>query len=360
MKNAAQSNSGQPLRVGLVGVTGYTGMELARLLAVHPGMELVRVTSRSESGKKLVSLYPFLRGFKAGELVLSPPDTSDLAETCEIVFLAIPHGAAMNMGAELVRKGCKVVDLSADFRLRDRNVYESWYKVPHNEPEALADAVYGLPELYAERIAGARLVANPGCYPTASILGLFPALKHDFVECEDVVIDAKSGTTGAGRGVKVGSLFCEVHDTFKAYNLTAHRHTPEIEQELSLVADREMRISFNTHLLPVNRGILCTIYTRLKAADTRLEDIHAAYESAYAGHEFVRVLPPGELPELRSVRGTMFCDIAVVKDERTRRLIIVSVIDNLCRGASGQALANANLMAGLPLHAGLRLAPLCP
>lgn len=360
MSTPLRQGEAAPLRVGLVGVTGYTGMELARLLALHPQMELSRVTSRQQAGMELAALYPFLQGFRIGGLVITPPDISDLARTCEIVFLAVPHGAAMTLGAELTRKGCKVVDLSADFRLRDKSVYEAWYKVDHTEPEALGGAVYGLPELYADNIAPAKLVANPGCYPTASILGLYPALKHAFIEPDDIVIDAKSGTTGAGRGAKVGSLFCEVHDTFKAYNLTAHRHTPEIEQELALIAGESMKVSFNTHLLPINRGILCTIYTRLKDASASLAAIHAAYESEYANHEFVRVLPPGQLPELRSVRGTMFCDVALVKDERTGRLIIVSIIDNLCRGASGQAVANANLMSGLPLEAGLRLAPLCP
>lgn len=361
MNTPSPAQSGErSIPVGLVGVTGYTGMELARLLAMHPRMELVRVTSRKEAGEKLSALYPFLRGFGMGDLVITTPDAQDLARSCDVVFLAIPHGAAMNLGADLVRKGCKVVDLSADFRLRDKQVYEHWYNVAHNEPEALAEAVYGLPELYAGRVATSRLVANPGCYPTASILGLYPALKHAFVETDDIVIDAKSGTTGAGRGAKTGSLFCEVHDTFKAYSLASHRHTPEIEQELSLVAGGEMTVSFNTHLLPVNRGILCTIYTKLKDASRPVEDIHAAYESAYAADAFVRILPLGQLPELRSVRGTMFCDIALVKDERTGRLVIVSVIDNLCRGASGQAIANANLMAGLRLETGLRLTPLCP
>ena len=348
------------IRAGLVGVTGYTGMELVRLLEGHPGMELVRVTSRKEAGQALVQLYPFLQGFRTGDLIVAEPDVADLASACDVVFLAIPHGAAMSMGAELVRKGCRVVDLSADFRLRDRQVYEQWYKVEHTEAEALSEAVYGLPELYADKVACARLIANPGCYPTASLLGLYPALKEGLVETDGIVIDAKSGTTGAGRGNNTTSLFCEVSDTFRAYNLGKHRHTPEIEQELSCVAGQDVTVSFNTHLLPINRGILATIYTRLKHADVSLESIHEAYCRAYAGHSFVRVLPLGKLPELRSVRGTMFCDIALVHDPRTRRLIIVSTIDNLCRGASGQALANANLMTGLPLEAGLRLAPLVP
>ena len=349
-----------PVRVGLVGVTGYTGMELVRLLENHPRMELTRVTSRKEAGLPLSAVYPFLQGLRTGEMLITEPDAADLAAACDIVFLAIPHGAAMTMGADLLRKGRKVVDLSADYRLRDKRVYEQWYKVDHTEPEALAQAVYGLPELRADAVSKARLVANPGCYPTASILGLYPALKENLIDLADIVIDAKSGASGAGRGTNLGSLFCEVHDTFRAYNLAGHRHTPEIEQELSAIAGSALTVSFNTHLLPINRGILATIYTKLKKPGTDLPTAHAAYCRAYDRHPFVRVLPPGKLPELRSVRGTMFCDIALVHDPRTSRLIIVSTIDNLCRGASGQALANANLMAGLPLDTGLRLAPLVP
>ena len=348
------------VRAGLVGVTGYTGMELVRLLENHPNMELIRVTSRQEAGMPLAAIYPFLQGLRTGETLITEPDADDLAAACDIVFLAVPHGPAMTIGAELLRKGCKVVDLSADYRLRDKRMYEQWYKVAHTEPAALAEAVYGLPELYADAVARARLVANPGCYPTASILGLYPALKEKLIKQDDIIIDAKSGTSGAGRGTSLGSQFCEVHDSFRAYNLAAHRHTPEIEQELAAIAGSALTVSFNTHLLPINRGILATIYTRLDKTGASLPDVHAAYCRAYERHCFVRVLPPGRLPELRSVRGTMFCDIALVHDPRTGRLIIVSCIDNLCRGASGQAVANANLMAGFPLDAGLRLAPLVP
>lgn len=348
------------IKVGLVGVTGYTGMELVRLLEGHPDMRLVRVTSRKEAGKPLESVYPFLQSFPSGAVIINEPDPGDLAKACDVVFLAIPHGAAMTMGAELVHRGCKVVDLSADYRLRDKVVYEHWYKVDHTESDTLAEAVYGLPELYAVQVAEARLIANPGCYPTASILGLYPALKENLVERGDIVIDAKSGTTGAGRKAVTGSLFCEVHDTFRAYNLAAHRHTPEIEQELSAIAGESIVLSFNTHLLPINRGILATIYTRLRNPAQTLSELHEIYTENYAGHPFIRVLPQGKLPELRSVRGTMYCDIALVNDPRTGRLIILSAIDNLCRGASGQALANANLMFGLPLERGLRLVPLAP
>lgn len=347
------------ISVGLVGVTGYTGMELTRILEGHPAMRLTRVTSRSEAGKPLREIYPFLQGLESGEIIITEPDPADLAAHCELVFLAVPHGAAMETAAALRDKGLKVVDLSADFRLRDPAVFKAWYNSEHSQQEYLKEAVYGLPELYAEAIAGSRLVANPGCYPTASILGLAPALRHGFIESDGIVIDAKSGTSGAGRKAAVGSLYCEVADTFKAYNLTKHRHTPEIEQELSLVAGREIILSFNPHLLPVNRGIYATIYGRL-ATDASLEAIHAAYIKAYASHRFVRILPPGKLPELRNVRGTMYCDIALALDQRTRRLIIISIIDNLCRGASGQAVANANLMSGLPLESGLQFVPMAP
>ena len=349
----------KPISVGLAGVTGYTGMELLRLLPGHANLRLVRATSRTEAGKSLQELFPFLRGLEIGELTVTAPDPDDLAASCELVFLAVPHGAAMEMAGALREKGAKVVDLSADFRLRDREVYTQWYGLEHVRPELLPQAVYGLPELYREEISKASLVANPGCYPTSALLGLYPALKHGLVETGDMVIDSKSGTTGAGRKAAVGTLFCEVSDTFRAYNLGKHRHTPEIEQELTIMTGGEVTVSFNTHLLPINRGILSTIYTRLKTPTTTQEAV-ALYTEAYRFHSWVRVLPAGPLPETRCVRGTMFCDIGLVVDPRTNRLIIVSAIDNLCRGASGQALANANLMLGLDMEQGLNAAPLMP
>lgn len=350
---------GAQITAGLVGVTGYTGMELARLMTQHPSMELVRVTSRSEAGKKLADIYPFLNGIAVGELTITRPDAKDLAAACDIVFLAVPHKTAMEIADELLREGVKVVDLSADFRIEDKATYEQWYDTEHTRSELLAEAVYGLPELYEERIGKARLIANPGCYPTSCILGLAPALKNNFISTDGIVIDAKSGTSGAGRGAKVGTLFCEVHDSFRAYGLPTHRHTPEIEQEVSKLAGTDIVLSFSTHLLPIDRGILSTIYTTL-TVETDLEAIHAAYTEFYAEKPHVRVLPKGQLPETRFVRGTIFCDIGLVVDPRTNRLIIVSAIDNLCRGASGQALANANIMCGLPLETGLPTAPLMP
>lgn len=346
-------------KAGLVGVTGYTGMELARLLCGHGALELVRATSRSDAGRTLAQLFPGLAGLPLGGLTVSEPDVDDLAGACDLVFLAVPHGTAMDMAAALVGRGVRVVDLSADFRIKDPQTYAQWYGLEHRHPGLIADAVFGLPELNAPAIRTARLIANPGCYPTSAILGLYPALSQGFAEPDGLVIDAKSGATGAGRKAAVGSLFCEVSDTFRAYNLGKHRHTPEIEQELSRLAGRELRVSFNTHLLPINRGILSTCYARL-ARPATLAEVHAAYEAAYADAPWVRVLPQGALPETKNVRGTMFCDIGLVVDPRTDRLIVVSCIDNLCRGASGQALANANLMLGLDPATGLHLAPLVP
>nr|WP_321258238.1 N-acetyl-gamma-glutamyl-phosphate reductase [uncultured Pseudodesulfovibrio sp.] len=349
----------QTIKAGLVGVTGYTGMELARLMIHHSSMELVRVTSRSEAGKTLADIYPFLNRLPLGDLIITQPDPKDLAEECDVVFLAVPHKTAMEIAATLLDEGVKVVDLSADFRINDKATYEQWYDVEHTRSELLTEAVYGLPELYLDQIMGARLIANPGCYPTSSILGLAPALTNGFIETDDIVIDAKSGASGAGRGAKVGSLFCEVADSFKAYGLPSHRHTPEIEQEISKLGKADITVSFNTHLLPIDRGILSTIYTKL-TANTSLDDIHVAYTEFYADKPMVRVLPKGQLPETRFVRGTVFCDIGLVVDPRTNRLVILSAIDNLCRGASGQALMNANLICGLDIDEGLPMAPMMP
>ena len=345
--------------VGLVGVTGYTGMELARLLAVHPSLELVRATSRTDAGKTLAEIYPFMQGTRLESLTLTQPDPKDLAGACQLVFLAVPHGAAMDTAAELLAAGLKVVDLSADFRLRDPSVYAQWYNLEHRHPGLIAEAVYGLPERYADKIASAGLIANPGCYPTSVILGLWPSLENGLVETGDIVCDCKSGASGAGRKAGVATLFCEIHDSFRAYGLGTHRHTPEIEQELGFVAGCDMTVSFNPHILPIDRGILSTIYARLSGGAT-LDTVHSLYKEHYAAHPWVRVLPKGKLPETRHVRGTMFCDLGLVVDPRTNRLVVVSAIDNLCRGASGQALACANLMLGLDMKEGLALSPFMP
>ncbi|NCC25271.1 MAG: N-acetyl-gamma-glutamyl-phosphate reductase [Deltaproteobacteria bacterium] len=346
-------------RAGIVGVTGYTGLELLRILDSHPEFDLACATSRKEAGRRIDDLFPHLRGTRNGDLMVVEPDLDILAAECGLVFLAVPHGTAQEMAAGLLERGVLVVDLSADFRLRDTAVYEAWYKTPHTQPKALAEAVYGLPELYAQEIAKARLVANPGCYPTSAILGLFPALAEGLVKADGLVVDSKSGASGAGRKASVGILFCEVHDSFRAYNLGGHRHTPEIEQELSRAVWKDVKVSFNTHLLPIDRGILSTMYAE-RVGDHDLEAVHAAYTAFYHDRPWVRVLPKGILPETRHVRGTMFCDIGLVVDPRTNRLIVVSAIDNLCRGASGQAVANANLMTGQDPGAGLGLMPVMP
>lgn len=352
-------------KAGLIGVTGYTGMELARILACHPQIELTCATSRQEAGKKIEELYPFLRSYKIGSVCIEDFNAMSLAKECDIVFLAVPHGTAMKSAAEIIRcaeemhKQIKLVDLSADFRIKNPETFETWYQIKHEHTDLLAQAVYGLFDIYENEIKHAQLIANPGCYPTASILGLYPALKHDLL-ANDIIIDAKSGTTGAGRKAQVSSLFCEVYDNFRPYSIGGkHRHTPEIEQELSLAAHKEIFVSFNPHLLPIERGILATIYAPL-AKDISLEEIHALYLETYAKASFVRVLPLGQLPETRNVRGSLFCDIALCLDKRTNKLIVASAIDNLARGASMQAVANANLCLGLPLDTGIQYAPLCP
>lgn len=345
--------------VGIVGITGYTGLELSRLLGVHNGFELARACSRSAAGQTMAEVFPALAGTPLAGVGITEPDPADLAAACQLVFLAVPHGTAMQMAGQLVDLGTKVVDLSADFRLRDPAAYEQWYGLPHVRTDLLAEAAFGLPEHYQAEIVATRITANPGCYPTSAILGLAPALRHGIIETDGLVIDSKSGVTGAGRKAVVSSLFCEVQDSFKAYNLGKHRHTPEIEQELSRAAGQPLAVSFNPHLVPMNRGILSTMYARL-TKNMSTEDVLGLYQEEYQGKPWIRVLKAGRLPETRHVRGTMFCDLGLVVDPRTRRLIVVAAIDNLCRGASGQALANANLMTGLAVQTGLEGLALVP
>lgn len=357
------------IRAGLVGVTGYTGMELTRILASHPSMQLVLATSRAEAGRRIDDIYPFMANLSGGDVVICEPDIQAIADACDVVFLAVPHKTAMAIAEVLYAQNVRVVDLSADFRIRNADTYEAWYHVEHSCKDLIKEAVYGLPELYGNDVKTAKLVANPGCYPTSAIIGLAAALKANIVHTDDIVIDSKSGTSGAGRKAVVTSLFCEVHDSFRAYGLGKHRHTPEIEQELSLLAGTDLQVSFNPHLLPIDRGILSTMYLRLREPMT-LDTVHDLYTAFWNEHQaanldqssakWVRVLPKGKLPETRHVRGTMFCDLGIVVDERTNRLIIVSAIDNVCRGASGQAVANANLMFNLPVDAGLSFAPFMP
>lgn len=347
------------IKAGLIGISGYTGMELTRLLANHPAIELTVACSRAEAGRKLGDFYPFLRALPGADLEISVYDPEQIIKECELVFLAVPAGTAMRMVCELVPAGVKVVDFSADFRLRDAKVYEEWYKLPHTCSNLLQSAVYGLPELYGDQIKQSSLVANPGCYPTASILALYPALKHKLINHANIIIDAKSGASGAGRKATIPNLFCEISDNFRAYGLPQHRHTPEIEQELAIIGGEKMIINFTPHLVPMKRGILATIYTTLTDSAASLEKMLEIYSQTYKDCSWIRVLPLNELPQTVNVRGSMFCDIGLAHDKRANRLIILSAIDNLCRGASGQALANANLMCGLPVDCGMeKLAPL--
>ena len=349
----------QTVNIGLVGITGYAGMELARIVAGHPNMRLTMACSRAEAGKRLGEYYPFLEHLPGGDVIISVFEAREAAQHCDTVFLAVPAGTAMDMVPQLLQGGVSVVDFSADFRLHDAGAYAHWYKQEHHCPEMLRWAVYGLPELYAADIAQTNLVANPGCYPTSVILGLYAAIKHKLIELDGIVVDSKSGVSGAGRKAAIPTLFGEVSGNFRPYGLPCHRHTPEMEQELSAVAGKDVRLTFSPHLVPMKRGIVSSIYARLKKSDTTVDQVYRAFCETWAESPWIRVLPPGQMPETRFVQGSMFCDIGLVVDHRTDRLVILSAIDNLCRGAAGQAVANANIMSGLAADAGLaHLAPL--
>jgi N-acetyl-gamma-glutamyl-phosphate reductase len=344
------------MRVGIVGASGYTGVELARLLSNCDGVELTVATSRQYAGQSLSEAFPSLRGIV--DLVCENLPVEELADRADFFFTAVPHQTAMDIVPSLLEAGKKVVDLSADFRLRNADVYEQWYQA-HSAKEFLSEAVYGLPELYREQIGAARLVANPGCYPTSVILGLAPLLKEGLIDPATVIADSKSGTSGAGRGANVGTLFCEVTDGFRAYNVGKHRHTPEMEQEISALCGQDVKISFSPHLLPISRGIYSTIYAVLNNS-TSLPDVHGLYRSFYGDEHFVRLLPMGQLPSTQSVRGSNYIDIGLVVDERTGRVVVLSTIDNLVKGAAGQAVQNMNIMCGFPEQQGLGVVPLFP
>jgi len=345
------------IKAGIIGASGYTGVELARILTGHPGLELTIATSRQHAGRPLSEVFPNLRGL--ADLACTNPSVDELCESADVLFAAVPHKTAMDLVPQLLAKGRKVVDLSADFRLRDVAVYEKWYQ-PHSSPHLLKQAIYGLPELYRDSIRQASLVANPGCYPTSIILGLAPLLKAGAIDNRTIIADSKSGTTGAGRGASTASLFCEVHDGFRPYKVgRTHRHTPEIEQELSCIAGRDVLLTFTPHLLPIARGILSTVYANLNDGfdQTRIADL---YSAAYESEKFVRVLPVGQLADTHFVRGSNYCDISFAIDTTLNRIIVMSAIDNIVKGASGQAVQNMNLMCGLPETAGLELVPFFP
>jgi N-acetyl-gamma-glutamyl-phosphate reductase len=345
------------MRVGIVGASGYTGVELARILASHPDIRLTVATSRQYAGMPLAEVFPNLR--KRVDIVCENLPLEELVDRADFFFTAVPHKTAMDIVPRLLDAGKKVVDLSADFRLRDVSIYETWYQ-QHSSPHLLGEAVYGLPELYRARIRTARLTANPGCYPTSVILAVTPLLRTGLIDPSTLIIDSKSGTSGAGRSASVGSLFCEVTDGFRPYKVGgSHRHIPEIEQELSLAAGKPVTVSFTPHLLPVSRGILSTIYATLTDAG-KAADPQALYEETYRDEPFVRVLPAGALPTTQHVRGSNCCDLSLIRDARTGRLIVTSAIDNIVKGASGQAVQNMNLMSGFPESTGLMGAPFFP
>ncbi|MDR2550209.1 MAG: N-acetyl-gamma-glutamyl-phosphate reductase [Desulfobulbus sp.] len=345
------------MRVGIVGASGYTGVELARILAGHPDVHLTVATSRQYAGMPLAEVFPNLR--KRVDVLCENLPAEELADRADFFFTAVPHKTAMDIVPKLLDAGKKVVDLSADFRIRDASVYEAWYQ-EHSCPHLLGEAVYGLSELYRARVKVARLTANPGCYPTSVILALAPLLGAGMIDPATLIVDSKSGTSGAGRAASVGSLFCEVTDGFRPYKVGgSHRHIPEIEQELSLAASQPVTVSFTPHLLPISRGILSTIYASLTETG-KTADLHALYEQTYRDEPFVRVLPAGTLPATQHVRGSNCCDLALSKDVRTGRLIVMSAIDNIVKGASGQAVQNMNLMSGFSETAGLMGAPFFP
>lgn len=344
------------IRVGIVGASGYTGGELARILALHPETELCVATSRQYAGKKMSDVYPHLAGI--ADIVCEDLKIDDLVGRADLFFTAVPHQTAMALVPSILEAGKKVVDLSADFRIDDPVVYEEWYQA-HTAKQYLDEAVYGLPELNRDRIAGSRLVANPGCYPTSIILALAPLLKKGWVKLDTIIADSKSGTSGAGRSAQVNSLFCEVTDGFRAYKVAQHRHTPEIEQELSKLAGSKLTISFTPHLLPISRGILSTVYASL-VDGVDPGELAPLYDDFYRNEKFVRVCPPGVFPATQYVRGSNYCDIAFKYDPRTGRIILLSAIDNLVKGAAGQAVQNMNLVCGFAESLGLETVPLFP
>lgn len=343
--------------VAIIGASGYTGVELVRMLDRHPEVSIVSVTSEQSAGRRISDLFPSLRG--RCDLILEPLDPVTIAARADLVFTALPHQAAMRVVPDFLAAGKTVIDLSADYRIADPSVYAAWYE-QHKNPELLADAVYGLPELRREEIRDARLLANPGCYPTSIILGLMPLLRGKLIDVSSIISDSASGVTGAGRAAKVDSLYCEVNEGYRAYGVGGlHRHIPEIEQELSLLAEEPLRITFTPHLVPMDRGILSTIYA-LPAKGMSADELLEFYADTYSDEPFVRVMPKGQLPSTAYVKGSNFCDISVTLDSRTGRIIVVSAIDNLVKGASGQAIQNMNLILGFDETSGLEGLPFFP
>jgi len=342
------------IKVGIVGGTGYTGVELLRLLALHPEAEIVAITSRSEDGQAVAQLFPNLRGHL--DLAFSKPDPKTLSE-CDVVFFATPNGTAMKLVPELLAAGTRVIDLAADFRLRDEKEWLQWYGMEHACPDLLNDAVYGLPEINRDQIKQAKLIANPGCYPTAVQLGFLPLLEANVVATDQLIADTKSGVSGAGRGANVGALLAEASESMKAYNVTGHRHWPEIRQGLTGMTTNQVGLTFVPHLTPMIRGIHATLYARLNDKST---DLQTLFEKRYQSEPFVDVMPAGSHPETRSVKGANHCRIAVHVPPSGDIVVVLSVIDNLVKGAAGQAVQNMNIMFGMNETSGLDAIGLVP
>ena len=342
------------LSAGVVGGTGYTGVELLRLLVMHPQVELQCVTSRSNAGTKVADMFPNLR--EHTDIAFTEPDDEALG-SCDIVFFATPNGTAMTMVPALIERGARIVDLAADFRLADVAEWQRWYGIEHACPDVLSEAVYGLPEINRGAIADARVVANPGCYPTAVTLGFLPLIEQGLIDDQHLIADAKSGVSGAGRGANVATLLCEASESFKPYAVDGHRHLPEIRQTLGAVAGHAVGLTFVPHLLPMIRGIEASLYAVLKSTDV---DVHLLYSQRYEAERFVDVLPVGSVPETRTVRGVNMCRIAVFKPQGKDTVVVSAIIDNLVKGAAGQAVQNMNIMFGLPEDAGLRNVALLP
>ncbi len=349
------------IKVGIIGATGYAGVESARILLGHPEAEVVWYGSKSYIGEELSSIYGSL--FNIVDEKCLDDNMEELADKVDVIFTATPQGLCASLVNEDILSKVKIIDLSADFRLKDVSVYEKWYKLEHKSPQFLEEAVYGLCEINRDKIKGARIVANPGCYTTCSILTAYPLIKEGLIDPDSLIVDALSGVTGAGRGAKVANLFCEVNESCKPYGVANHRHTPEIEEQLGYAAGKEMVINFTPHLVPMNRGILATEYATLNKKDGKLpsaSDIRAAYEKYYKDEFFIRILKDGVYPETRFVQQSNFVDIGFKVDERTGRLIMMGAIDNLVKGAAGQAVQNMNIMFGFEETAGLKLVPRCP
>jgi N-acetyl-gamma-glutamyl-phosphate reductase len=346
----------EPIKISVIGASGYGGAETVRLLATHPHVRLVHVTAETKKGVAMSSLYPNLRRFV--DQTMTEADLERIGGESDVAIVSLPSGMAMNLVPELLKQGCKVIDIAADFRLKNAELYPQWYKVTHTAPAYLAEAVYGLPELHRQAIAKARLVANPGCYPAAALLALVPLLRARKIRTQGIIIDAKSGVSGAGRGGGGGFGFSETNENVKAYSVVGHNHTAEIEQELSAVAATPVHVVFTPHLIPMTRGILVTAYAPL-SADLAESEAVALYQQAYAREPFVRVLDT-VLPETKATLGSNFCDVAVRVDQRAGVAIAIAAIDNLGKGAAGQAVQNMNLMCGLPEEIGLKFPGLYP